>query len=354
MSAGGRDPRAEGGSAERELCLITGATGFIGSHVARRMTAAGYRVRCLVRRTSDARRRARLEGLGLDLVTGDITDADSLARALAGCRFVVHCAALVSDWATITEIKRVNVTGTRNLVEAASAASVGRFVHLSTTDVYGYPGAEGVKEDYVPTHFSNWYAETKRAAEAEVRLVARARGLDVVILRPATVYGPFSEEVVGQMAAAIRARRMILIGGGRAIAGLVFVENLVDAALLALRHPGASGAAFNVTDGLDVTWRRFLGDLAAGLESPPPSWNLPYPVAHAIGSALERGYRGLRATTGLSMPALLSRQAVHVLGRDQDFSNRRLREVLGWEPRVSYVDGLAATLEWLRADRGVR
>jgi nucleoside-diphosphate-sugar epimerase len=261
---------------------------------------------------------------------------------------VLHCGALVSDWATIDEIRQVNVAGTRNVLDASAAASAERFVHFSTTDVYGYPGGRALDESQEPVRFSNWYSETKLAAEAEVRRAEDAHPLEVVILRPATVYGPHSEDVVGQMARAIRAGRMLLVDGGRAVAGLSYVENVVDAAILALRNHRATGQAFNVTDGLDVTWRRFLGDLAHGLDCPPPRWNLPYRVAYALASSLEHGYRLLRTTTRLSTSPLLSRQAVHVLGRDQDFSNRKAREVLGWEPRVSYAAGLDATLAWLR------
>lgn len=326
-------------------CLLTGATGFIGGHLARRLRRDGYRARCLVRSASDT---SALEGLGLELVPGDLTSPDSLRRAADGCRLVVHCAALVSDWATVQEIRQVNVGGTRNLLEAAAAASVSRFVHLSTTDVYGHSGAADVDERRGPAGFANWYSETKRQAEAEVRRIGEDAGLETVILRPATVYGPGSEDVVGELARAMRAGQMLLVGGGRAVAGLTYVENVADAVVLALASDRAPGQAFNLTDGLDVTWRQFLDDLADGLGYRPPRWSLPYPVAFGLALSLERGYRILRRLTGLQTRPLLSRQAVHVLGRDQSFSNGKAREGLGWEPRVSYAEGLEATLRWLR------
>jgi nucleoside-diphosphate-sugar epimerase len=326
-----------------DACLITGATGFIGGHLAEWLVREGFRVRCLVRANSDT---SLLDGLGVELVVGDLTSAGSLGGAAEGCRYVVHCAARVSDWATVEEIARVNVRGTRSLLEAATGASVERFVHVSTTDVYGYPGVSTVDETYAGTRFRNWYSETKRAAEEEVR---RAGALETVILRPATVYGPRSTDVVGEIARAIRGGHMVLIDRGRPIAGLCYVENLVDAAVLALRHDAAPGQAFNVTDGLPVTWRQFTDDLAAGLGCRPPRWSMPYPVASGLGFALEQGYRLLRRATRLKTPPLLSRQAVHVLGLSQDFSNRKAREVLGWEPRVGYAAGLDATLAWLRA-----
>ena len=310
-------------------CLVTGATGFIGGHLAQRLVAEGERVRCLVRPTSDT---ALLRALGVELAVGDLTDTGSLGRAMEGCASVVHCGALVSDWATVAEIEAINVAGTRSLLAAAAAARVRRFVHVSTTDVHA-------------RRAPNWYARTKRAAEAEV---ARARGVETVVVRPATVYGPRSTEMVGEIARAIRGRHMVLIDRGRAIAGLVYVDNLVDALGLALRSAAAPGEAFDVTDGLDVTWRRFTDDLARGLGCPPVRFSLPFAVAHGLGFALEHGYRTLRRATGVTVPALLSRQAVHVLGVDQDFSAARARELLGWTPRVGYEAGLEATLAWLR------
>jgi nucleoside-diphosphate-sugar epimerase len=304
--------------------LVTGATGFIGGHLAQRLVAEGNPVRCLVRATSDT---SLLDELGVETVVGDLASAASLAGIADGCEGVMHCGALVSDWATTAEIAAINVEGTRNLLAAAS--SVRRFVHVSTTDVH---------------RGRNWYAQTKRAAETEVRHAPNA-----VILRPSTVYGPRSTEVIGEIARAIGAGNMVLIDRGRAIAGLCYVDNLVDAALLALRHHAAPGQDFDITDGLDVTWRRLTDDLAAGLGAGRVRWSLPYGLANGIGFALEHGYRLLRRTTGLTTRPLLSRQAVYVLGRDQDFDNAKARALLGWEPRVGYAEGLEATLAWLSA-----
>jgi nucleoside-diphosphate-sugar epimerase len=143
---------------------------------------------------------------------------------------------------------------------------------------------------------------------------------------------------------------MLLIDGGRAIAGLCFIDNLIDAAVLARDHEDALGQAFNISDGLDVTWREFTDGLAEGLGFSRVRWSVPYWLAHGVGFSLEHGYRALRRTTGISSPPLLSRQAVQVLGRNQDFSNRTARELLGWAPRVGYPAGLEATVDWLRSE----
>jgi acetylornithine/succinyldiaminopimelate/putrescine aminotransferase/nucleoside-diphosphate-sugar epimerase len=329
------------------VCLITGATGFIGGRLTKRLVQEGYSVRCLVRESSDT---SILDKLDVQTVVGDLTSARSLARAVDGCHYVFHCGALVSDWATREEIVRTNVEGTRSLLEASADASVQRFIHFSTTDVYGYPDGAAIEETYTGTRFRNWYAQTKLNAEAEVRRVETEHALYAVILRPATVYGPGSADVVGEIARAIRGRNMLLVDGGRAVAGLCYVDNLVDAAVLALRHEAAPGNAFNVSDGLGITWKEFTDGLATGLGYAKVRWSLPYWMANSIGFSLEHGYRLLRKTTGLNAPPLLSRQAVQVLGNNQDFSNRKAREMLGWEPRVDYSSGLEATIAWLKTE----
>jgi acetylornithine/succinyldiaminopimelate/putrescine aminotransferase/nucleoside-diphosphate-sugar epimerase len=331
--------------ASDQVCLVTGATGFIGGHLVQRLVEDGYQVRCLARDTSDT---SLLEKLDVEIAPGDLTNTRSLARAAKGCRYVFHCGALVSDWATAGEIAKINVEGTRALLQASVDASVERLIHFSTTDVYGYPGGREIDETYAPGGFRNWYSQTKRGAEDQGR---RAQGaMDTVILRPATVYGPRSVEVVGAMAKAIRGGNMLLVDGGRAIAGLVYVDNLVDAALLALKSEAAAGQAFNASDGLDITWKQFTDGLAEGLGCSGAKWSLPYWAANGIGFSLEHGYRTLRKATRVTTQPLLSRQAVHVLGRDQDFSNRKARELLGWAPRVGYADGLGATVAWLKSD----
>jgi len=330
-----------------DVCLITGASGFIGGRLARRLAQEGFPVRCLVRASSDT---SSLEQLEVQIAVGDLTSPRSLARAVEGCDYVFHCGALVSDWATREEIAATNVGGTRSLLDACVAASVRRFVHFSTTDVYGHPDGAAIDEAYTATRFRNWYAQTKLDAEAEVRRAEHEHALDAVILRPATVYGPGSADVVGEIARAIRAGNMLLVDKGRAVAGLCYVENLIDAAVLALRHNAAPGHAFNVSDGLAVTWREFTNALAEGLGCSQVRWSMPYWLAGGIGFSLEHGYRLMRRTTGLSARPLLSRQAVHVLGNNQDFSNRKARELLGWEPRVDYPAGLEATLAWLRSE----
>ena len=260
-----------------------------------------------------------------------------------------HCGALVSDWATTDEIAGVNVGGTRNLLDASIAASVTRFIHFSSTDVYGYPGGTGVGETHRCDRFANWYAQTKLDSEAEVQRATQAHALEAVILRPSTVYGPGSTDVVGDIARAIKGGHMLLVDRGRAIAGLCYVDNLVDAAVLAMRHerpPGrrSTSPTASTSPGSSSPTVSPPGSAARrSAGASPTGWPTDRLLARARLPALRRA-------THVTSPPLLSRQAVQVLGRNQDFSNRKARELLGWEPRVGYDAGLAATVQWLRSE----
>ena len=144
-------------------------------------------MRCLVRASSDT---SRLEALDVEIAVGDLTRSRSLTRAAKDCRYVFHCGAFVSDWATAEEIARINVAGTRNMLKASVDASVQRFIHFSSTDIYGYPGGAAIDETHTATRFANWYAQTKLAAEAEVRCAEQVQALDTVILRPGDCLRP--------------------------------------------------------------------------------------------------------------------------------------------------------------------
>jgi nucleoside-diphosphate-sugar epimerase len=324
--------------------FVTGASGFIGGRLVQRLVSAfpGCEVRCLVRQWSP-----ELKTLGVVQVAGDL-DGDR-SHDLTGVDAVFHCAAMVSDWATVAEIRRVNVAGTSRLLAAATQARVRRFVHLSTTDVYGHPhGGPHDETTSVAPHFRNWYSQSKAEAEAEVWR-AGAAGLPATILRPATVYGPGSVKVIGEIARALRAGQMIVIDRGRTVAGLCYVDNLIDALLAAACRNEAVGEAFNIADDEPTTWRDLLDDLSTGLDCLPVRFSLPYGFAMMLALACEHGYRVSRRITGLTLPPLLSRQAVQLMGIDQRFMTEKANRLLQHQPKVRYREGgLARTLAWLR------
>lgn len=330
-----------------KCCFVTGATGFIASHLVERLLQEGFQVRCLIRKNSNT---AYLEQLNVELVYGDLEDFESLRKGVQGCNYVFHCAAFVSDWGTIDEIRQVNVTGTRNLLEATLEQPFCRFIYLSTTDVYGHTNQKNIKEEQpYPTKFCNWYTQTKMEAEIEVMHFYTRYQLPVVIIRPATVYGPHSINVIGEIANAIASGQMLLINSGKTNAGLCYISNLVQALILAAESDSAIGECFNVEDKTQVSWKQFIDDLADRLgDEQKKYYNMSYGVAYVLGLLLENGYRVLRMTTGLKFSALLSRQAVQVMGRQQDFNTDKIQSLLGYRPIVNYQLGLKETVKWIK------
>jgi nucleoside-diphosphate-sugar epimerase len=260
---------------------------------------------------------------------------------------VFHCAAVVSDWGDPTTFHEVNVTGTNVVLDAALGAGVKKFVHVSTTDVYGHPG-HSVSED-TPFRYRGWpYGDTKIDAEKLVSEYAE-RGLPTTVIRPATVFGPRAA-IVTEIVKLLQQGEMVFIGTGDTNAGLCQVENLIAALLLAGRVETAAGRAYNIEDGLTVTWKEFTNRLAAMLGLKPVRAKIPYRLAYFTGWVLE----SWGAVRKQSSRPLVTRMSVELLGTPQSFSHERARRELGWAPTIGFEDGMSRVQQWLRSIEGDR
>ncbi|MBN1399493.1 MAG: NAD-dependent epimerase/dehydratase family protein [Anaerolineae bacterium] len=322
------------------LNLVTGATGLVGSHLVEALVARGDRVRALVRPTSATR---GLRELGVELRVGTLQDNATLMSAAAGVDRIYHCAALVSDWGQLADFEQTNVQGVRNILAAATRAQVTRFIYLSTTDIYGFPGKPALESER-PSPRGFDYADTKIQGEGLVWNHYRRVKLPVTILRPATVYGPRAQLLVRAVVEALQRRRMILVDGGSHLAGVTYVGNLVDALILAAENDASVGQAYNISDGSDVTWKQYVDALADLARVPRPARNYSHGLAYTIASLWEGYYRLLGRT---ERPAL-TRLLVELMGTDQDFPIAKAREELGYQPRVSFEEGMRYTGDWLR------
>ncbi len=322
--------------------LVTGATGFLGGRLAEVLRERGEHVRVLVRR------KGALEGCGYEIAHGRLEDPESLRRAVAGVDVVYHCAGLASDWAPWSEFIDVNVTGVRYLLEAAAKAGcVRRVVHVSTTDVYGYPRV-ACDESYGIRDVGLPYNRTKGQGEQEAWRVHRETGLPVTVVRPASIYGPRGKDFVVEFARLLCAGSMILIGGGRAPAGLLYVDNAVEAMIAAAACDETVGKAYNLRDETCETWRQYAFDLADGLGVKRPWINLPERPTLAAAWLCEQAARILRRQER----PLLTRHAALLLCRDQAYSIDRARRDFGFRSTVSYSEGVERCLAWLANDEG--
>jgi nucleoside-diphosphate-sugar epimerase len=324
------------------VSLVTGATGMIGSHLVQALVMRGEEVRALVRPTSQ---KGRLRELGVEIRIGDLSDAPALMAVAKGVDCIFHCAALVRDWGVEEAFRQANVRGVRNILAAATRAKVDRFVHLSTTDIYGFLG-ERVTEDERPSPRGFPYVDSKIEAESAVWNHRRRVGLPVCVIRPATVYGPRADLFVSDMLEAIRKREAVLIDDGQHVAGLTYVGNLVDALILAADSDAAVGEAYNISDDNEVTWRQYLNGLADLAELPRPTRSYPHWFAYLLASAWENYY----ILMGRTERPPMTRMMVETMGTDQVFSIEKAKEQLGYRPRVGFEEGMRHTGSWLRRE----
>lgn len=323
----------------QDRVFITGATGLIGSHLTRRLLEEGFQVRALVRSLEKAR---WLETIGAEIVQGDISDAQSLMPAIQGCQYVFHAAAWVSERGSKEEIWKANVLGTQNTVNAALAAQVQRFIHISSCAVYGSRQIFDIDETFPTRKTGKLYWDSKIDAEEVVQLAQEQHNLPVVIARVSQVYGPGSYQFTIRPVEVIKSGKMILIDGGRHMCKPVYISNLIDGLLICARKDQAIGEIFNLTDGYPVPWKDFFRAYGRMLgKSSFPS--LPYSLAWtaALLFEIQAGTTGKKAS--------FTRSAVQSLRSSNSFSNKKAKKILNWEPRFDLEQGMQQTESWLRS-----
>jgi nucleoside-diphosphate-sugar epimerase len=301
----------------------------------------GEPVRVLARASSDLR---HLSLLPIQIVRGDLGDAAALDEAMRGVRVVYHCAACSTDWAPLATYCTANIAGTQNVVDAAvRAGTVERFLHVSTTDVYGYPRVPC--DESAPMHDVGLpYNRTKIQGEEAVWRTHREKGLPVTVVRPATIYGPRGKDFVVEIAKLLQQRLMLLIDGGRVRGGFTYVDNVAEAMVQAAESSVTVGRAYNICDETHTTWREYTNVLADALGYRRPRLALPFPIAMVLGASMEVPFAMMKA----QRRPLLTRHAVHLLGQDQEFPAGRAREDFGFAPQTSFAEGIARSAAWVR------
>lgn len=296
--------------------LLTGGNGFVGSRIARRLAGAGRRVRAIVREKGAAPELSEA-GVGswVEEIEGDFTATEVAEKATRGASAVIHCAATVGP--DMETARRVNVEGTRTMVEAALRARVRRYVQISTVSVYARIPEELLDENAPLKQEGDPYGFTKADADRVV-LEAMERGLPAVILRPGAILGLHRTSTWAvKVPQRIRDGQTKLRGDGREPIPWVQIQDLVDAVLLALDDDRAVGRIYNVADG-HTTWRRYTDDVRAWFGAPP-----------------------LEETP-------VTEFGEYWMGR---FDASRIRRELGYAPRRSYEQGMGEAAEYWARER---
>ena len=322
--------------------FLTGGTGFVGSHIAERLRSSGHAVRCLARPNSDT---AFLRSLGCEIVAGDLTDKETLAKAVDGADYVVHSAAKVGDWGPVEEYRQVNVEGLRHLLDACKGKPLKWFVHVSSLGVYEARHHYGTDErEPLPESHIDGYTQSKVETEKLALTYFHQHGVPVTVVRPGFIYGPRDRSVLPRLIERLKKGSIIYIARGKYALNTTYVGNLVDAILLAADHPAAPGEVFNVTDGEFVSKRRFFESIADGMGIPRPKRNIPLFLARFLARWRERVFR----RKNKPHPPLITQVALKFAGLNLDFSIAKARTQLGYTPATTFNDGMAKTVAWFK------
>ena len=314
---------------------MSGATGFLGGHLAQVLHGLGYRVRILVHKRQ---RVEHLLALGMEIVEGDLLDPASLVRATAGQSVVFHTAGKVTDWGPRAEYFQVNAEGTRNVIAACRDSGVARLVHVSSLSVLGLPrtGELVTEETPYPRSLPDWYSQSKRAAEQLVRAANGEGGLATTVVRPGVIWGPGDITILPRLVDLLRRGQMILIDGGRNLLGLSHIESLARGLVLAAESPGAPGRIFHMTDGEEITAREAVDALAAAVGVPRARLSLPYGVVYGIAALIE----GAALLARRSTPPRMTRYGVRLVACHCRYDIGRARRELGYRPAVTFREGI--------------
>ncbi|MBX3229709.1 MAG: NAD(P)-dependent oxidoreductase [Labilithrix sp.] len=319
--------------------LVTGGSGFLGSHVAEQLTRDGHTVVALVRKSSNRKFLSTLPNL--ELAEGGVEDRAAVDRAMKDVDAVVHSAGLVKARSE-AEFRQTNTEGTVNLLEAARehAPNLKRFVHVSSLEACG-PSLDGKPVEPSQEQPVTAYGRSKLAAEKEV--LVRKDKLPVVILRPAAIYGPRDIEIFEAFLAASR-RQYPVIGDGSMVACYTYGPDCARACVAAINADIPSGSVYFVDDGEPLPMSRAMGEIlheALGT-SALVRFGVPFPVLRLASIGVE-AYGRVRGRA-----VMLTREKVAALRNHWVCESKRTREELGWQPEVTFPEGAKLTAAWYR------
>jgi nucleoside-diphosphate-sugar epimerase len=320
------------------LALVSGAHGFLGSHLAERFISEGWRVRALVSPWGTLDKLTHLPQDRIDIVRGDIGEPSSLAGSCAGAEIVVHAAARVADFGPWEAFERTNVRGTEHLLREAERAGVARFLLISSVAVFRYRGfrnadARSLERD----NRVQPYARSKIEAEDVVMATDRC---EPVILRPGLWPFGARDDTFVKIARTLRRGQLPLVGDGSAVLNTAYAENFAAGVLLAATSPAAAGRSYVLGDGGHPSWSELLAELAQLLGVAPPRIHLPEGPLLLAASGIEALWRRFRP---YGEPPLTSYRAGLTV-RDVHFDLSHAREELGFVPAIGWREGLRRTV----------
>jgi nucleoside-diphosphate-sugar epimerase len=308
-------------------CLVTGAAGFIGGALVRRLASDGHHVRGIIHHTPPTFTHKNVE-----YITGDITNQEFLQSIMNQVDVVFHCAAMVRDYGRKKEFYQINVEGTKNLVTACETHAVKRFIFLSHIQ-------------YESENSNAYYRDTKAIAEQFLLEKYTQNQFPVTIIRPGNVYGPGATTWVLRPLQSIQKNRIALIDHGNGVFLHTYIDNLIDAILASVDTSGAIGKTIDITDGDNtITWGEYLNALAKIAHKPPIQRNMSKTTALLVSKLMMTVY------TLLKIEPWVTPVAVEVFTNHHPASIEQAKSFLGYIPKIDYLEGLKHVETWLNTE----
>jgi len=332
-------------SDKEPLVLVTGASGFIGTYLVKKLMTENYNIRALIRQNSI--RKGRLSRVNLEIVEGDLADSKIFKDITKGTKVVFHAGfPMGNNW---KECEEVGVCGTKKLVEAALSNGVERFIYLSSLAVYNISKSRNgnIAEDCAfLTKRKNMspYAWAKIETEKLLLDAYKEHGLKVTIIRPGIVFGPLGRVFFPHLGFRYQDKIFFIIGDGNSILPLTYIENTVDGIYRASISENAIGEKYNLVDGNEITTRKYIKKFNDITGASAHIVRLPYMIPYCASAAYELG-----AYLGLLRKGVTSRAQLKTKQTRVKFVSEKAKNELGWEPEVSLEEGLVRTFEYYKA-----
>ncbi len=323
--------------------LVTGATGFIGTHLVRKLVADGYTVRALVRPSSQV---SALESIGVERVYGDLSDRAAMEQAVRDCRTVYHLAVLrPRRYADRHQVRATNITGTENVMAAALKAGVARLVHVSSVGVYGLVTRSPVDETTLPNP-NSLRRETKWLGEQVAQSYVEKHGLPVVIARLPGVLGAGAPNWL-PLFRGIAAQRFRMVGTGETYEHLGYVSDIVDGLMLCAETPGIVGQTYLLASETPIKVNEFVSLIAQefGVQDVIPQ--KPIAPYRLVNWATDVVYQ----TIGYEFPI---RKEIELFLANRVLDISKAKRELGYRPQVSIQDAIHHTANWYRSQQQIK
>ncbi len=318
--------------------LITGATGLLGGHLIKELQQRGEQLRALVLPVEDAE---KLVAQGVEVVRGDITNAETLGPAVKNIDLVFHLAGMMGVWRPLADYQRVNVTGSENLYKAAQASGVRRYVHTSSHTVYGLGHGRYMTEHDPLRPDPDPYSLTKAAADRLIRRLMLTSDMETVIVRPGTFFGPGDRLHFGRMAQKMKTGKGVVIGSGYNALPFCYVTDVVQGFLLAGYHEQAPGNVYNISNDRPLTQLEMFNAIADAVGGVRPTFHLPYLPIYYGSIVAEKAVARLTRTQ-----PIVTQLGAMMFGTDNRHSIEKARMDLGYEPKVDLREGIELAAAW--------